>query len=220
MDQTRILIVDDHAIVREGLCRLLASQPDLDVVAEAGDGDEAIRIARDTRLDIVLMDIGMPQVNGIDATRTIKGDSDEPPKVLILTAHEDRNLLRLALAAGADGYLLKNSNKDKLAGAIRDLLSQGVYFEPELDPDGPGSAAGLPGPTEFSNLTKREREIFSLVAQGLKNREISEQLHISIKTVEKHRANLMRKLGLHSVAELVSCALKAGFLMRGGGDVA
>lgn len=210
----RLIVADDHAIVREGLCRVLSTLPALDICAEAANGREALQLALSCRPDIVLMDIGMPDMNGIEATREIKSRAPQV-RILILTAHDDRHLVRLALQAGADGYLLKNADKAMLAAAISQVMATGSYMPPDMVPE---VEEHLPAPEDFETLTRREREIFAMVAAGRKNREISEDLHISVKTVEKHRANLMKKLDLHSVAELVSCALRTGFLIRDAAD--
>lgn len=210
---TSLIIADDHALVREGLIRLLASFDNLVVSAEAGDGYEAVAKALDMRPDIVLMDLGMPELNGIEATKRIKQTAPQI-KILVLTAHEDKHFIDLALKAGADGYLLKNSDKKRLSEALRAVMRDGFYMAPEMLQD-KNVNMDIPSAEDIQRLTKREREIFDLVAQGMKNREISEALCISIKTVEKHRANLMKKLGLHSVAELVSCALRTATIDPG-----
>ncbi len=207
-----LIIADDHALLREGIVRLLSSQDGLMISAEAGDGREAVTKALDLRPDIVLMDIGMPGINGIEATRRIKQAAPQI-KILVLTAHEDRHFVDLALKAGADGYLLKNSDKNRLTEAIHAVMREGVYMAPEMLQDNDVTVG--PSQEDIQQLTRREREIFTLVARGMKNREVSEDLCISIKTVEKHRANLMKKLGLHSVAELVSCALRTSFIEPG-----
>jgi RNA polymerase sigma factor (sigma-70 family) len=205
-----LLIADDHAVVREGLVRLLSSQEGLVIASEAGNGKEAVLKAVEMRPDIVLMDLGMPVVNGIEATRQIK---QEAPwvRILVLTAHEDKHFVDLALKAGADGYLLKNSDKYRLTRAIHAVMNDGVYMAPEMLRDNEVNVDS-PSTEAIDKLTRREREVFNLVARGMKNREISDELCISVKTVEKHRANLMKKLGLHSVAELVSCALRTSFI--------
>lgn len=205
----RIIVADDHAIVREGLCRLLSSEEGVDIVAQAGDGREVLRTIERCTPDIVLMDIGMPEVNGIEATRELKRVHPQV-RVLILTAYEDDNLIRMARRAGADGYVLKSADRGLLLHAIGQVLSTGEHFPEELQADADASMNG----SGVEELTRREREIFKLVVKGLKNKEISEELCISVKTVEKHRANLMKKLGLHSVAELVSYALKTGFMLE------
>ncbi len=209
--RVRLLVADDHAIVREGLCRLLSTQPEFDVCAEAADGREAVARCIEHAPDVVLMDIGMPGMDGIEATARIK-EVCPGVRIMILTAYEDKNLVRLALKAGADGYLLKHADRGRLANAILTLMESGKWFEPDLQ-IGPEDEVDSDEPS-FDALTRREKEILSMVAAGQKNREISEKLCISVKTVEKHRANLMKKLGLHSVAELVSFALKADFLLK------
>lgn len=208
----RLLVADDHAIVRDGLGRLLASQPGVEVCGEAADGAQAVARCLDLDPDIVLMDIGMPGMDGIEATARIKEARPET-RILILTAHEDRNLVRLAMKAGASGYLLKNADRGRLAQAIETLMQDGAFLEPDLCIEA-GDVPCEKADNRFAALTKREREILAMAAEGMRNREIADRLCISVKTVEKHRANLMKKLGLHSVAELVSFALKADFLYK------
>jgi len=207
----RLLVADDHAIVREGLCRLLASQPGFKILGEAGDGREAVAKCMELQPDVVLMDLGMPGMDGIEATARIK-ESYPAVKIMILTAYEDKNLVRLALKAGADGYLLKNADRGRLSEAILALMERGRWFEPDLEIESEDEAGE--DESSFDALTRREKEILSMVAAGQKNKDISEKLCISVKTVEKHRANLMKKLGFHSVAELVSFALKTDFLLK------
>jgi len=207
----RLLVADDHAIVREGLCRLLASHPGFKILGEAGDGREAVSKCLELQPDVALMDLGMPGMDGIEATARIK-ESCPAVKIMILTAYEDKNLVRLALKAGADGYLLKNADRGRLSEAILALMERGRWFEPDLEIE-PDDEAGE-DESSFDALTRREKEILSMVAAGQKNKDISEKLCISVKTVEKHRANLMKKLGFHSVAELVSFALKTDFLLK------
>lgn len=205
----RLLVADDHAIVREGLCRLLATHPEFEIRGEAGDGREAVEKCLEIVPDVVLMDIGMPGMDGIEATARIK-ELCPSVRIMILTAYEDKNLVRLALKAGADGYLLKHADRGRLAEAIRTLMAKGRWFEPDMEiEDGDDEDE-----SHFDALTRREKEILSMVAAGHKNRDISDKLCISVKTVEKHRANLMKKLGFHSVAELVSFALKTDFMLK------
>lgn len=207
----RLLVVDDHAIVREGLCRLLGTLPDFVVCGEAADGREAVARCVELAPDVVLMDIGMPGMDGIEATARIK-EACPTARIMILTAYEDKNLVRLALKAGADGYLLKHTDRDRLAQAILALMEHGSWFEPELGIGGEDVPSGEEG--HFNALTRREREILAMVAAGSKNKDVAESLCISVKTVEKHRANMMKKLGFHSVAELVAFALKTDFRLR------
>lgn len=208
----RLLVADDHAIVRDGLGRLLVSQPGVEVCGEAADGAEAVARCLELAPDIVLMDIAMPGMDGIEATARIK-EARPDTRILILTAHEDRKLVRLAMKAGADGYLLKNADRARLAQAIETLMHDGTVLEPDLCIESGDAPCGKDD-SRFAALTRREREILSMAAEGMRNREIADRLCISVKTVEKHRANLMKKLGLHSVAELVSFALKADFFYK------
>lgn len=207
----RLLVVDDHAIVREGLCRLLGTLPGFAVCGEAADGREAVARCVELAPDVVLMDIGMPGMDGIEATARIK-EACPAARIMILTAYEDKNLVRLALKAGADGYLLKHTDRDRLAQAILTLMEHGSWFEPELGIGEEDVPSG--DDAHFNALTRREREILAMVAAGSKNKDVAEALCISVKTVEKHRANMMKKLGFHSVAELVAFALKTDFRLR------
>lgn len=206
---TRILIVDDHGILRAGLRALLGEEPDLSVVGEAADGAQALRLARALRPDIVLMDIGLPDVDGLEVTRSLL-KAQPGARVLILTMYEDGALLRAALEAGAAGYIIKRAVEGELVSAIRAVLRGDLYVHPALTRtllanDADRAPAGDTGP-----LTPREAEVLRLIAAGHTNREIAEHLVLSVRTVESHRANLMGKLDLHSRAELVQYAATHG----------
>jgi DNA-binding NarL/FixJ family response regulator len=228
----KVLLADDHRIVREGLKSLLAAQPDMQVVAEAADGRQAVQMAKDLAPDVVVMDVAMPQLNGIEATRQIA--SDEPGmKVVALSMHSDRRFVSEALKAGASGYVLKDGAFDELINAIRAVVSDKVYLSPRvagvvvedyvrrLPTRGNGHGNGAPAPGgaaddaaarrgAFDALTPREREVLQLMAEGYATKEVAHRLHVSVKTVETHRRQIMEKLDLHSVAELTKYAIREG----------
>jgi|BarGraNGADG00212_2_1021979.scaffolds.fasta_scaffold00856_3 two-component system response regulator NreC len=216
MSPIRILIVDDHAVVRAGLRMLLSADPELEIAGEAGDGAQALRLARDLAPDVVLMDISMPDMNGIEATRRIKELCPEVA-VLALTMHEDDQYFFEMLAAGASGYVPKRAAPDDLISAIRAVKNGGMFLFPSLArllvsdylqrSEHEGSA-GRP----FDALTDREREVLVRIAQGLSNQQIANELVISIKTVNRHRENIMAKLNLHSRVELVHYAIEKGLI--------
>lgn len=209
---TRLLLVDDHAVVREGLRAVLALEPDLTVVGEASDGRNALDLVRQLRPDVVVMDIGMGSLNGIDTTRQLVRDNPLA-KVVVLSMHADESFVLAALDAGAAAYVVKAAASEELVRAIRAVASDRRY----LCTDVAGivmnlcvSGSTAPAATAFSLLTDREREVLQLVAEGHTSPEIGAALHISDKTVETHRHNLMEKLDLHSVAELTKCAVRNG----------
>jgi len=209
----RILIVDDHAIVRAGIRALLQLYPDFEVVGEAADGHEAILQTRRLQPDIVLMDIGMPGMDGLAATREIVRVAPRT-RVLILSQHENREYVMPALRAGASGYVLKRAPDETLIRAIRAVYAGETYMDPRLTDllveEVRRSAEGPTDPLE--TLSEREREILVLLAQGKSYQEIAQTLFISVKTVDFHRANLMRKLGLKNRAELVQFAMRRGLI--------
>jgi len=213
----RILIAEDHTILREGLRSLLEGSGDFEVVGEASDGREAIRRCQDLDPDALLMDLSMPRMNGLDAIREIKKRSAET-KVIVLTVHKTEEYILSALQAGADAYVLKDASKAELLMAVTTALEGKRYLSPDVsDKVINGYLEGrrsLKGKTSWDSLTQREKEILKLVAEGYKNREIANYLCISLKTVEKHRANLMRKLDLHNSAALVALAIEKGLIAR------
>ena len=203
---TRILIADDHAIVREGLRRLLEAQPNCEVVAEAPDGKEAIAKAIETRPDIAILDYSLPLINGVEVTRQIRSQLPRT-EVLIFTMHDNEMLFDALLRAGARGYVLKSDAKRHLLDAIESLAMHRPFFSSQV------SEALLNSfRTRRHNpswvLTAREREIVQLIADGHSNRDVATKLSISLKTVETHRASLMRKLNLSSSATLVRYAVR------------
>jgi len=213
----RIIIAEDHTILREGLRSLLSSDPDLEIVGEAQDGQEAIRCVEKLRPNLVLMDLSMPRMNGLDAIKEIKKRSTDT-KILVLTVHKNEEYIVATLQAGADGYALKDSTHAELGIAIKNVLSGNHYISPGI------SGRVIEGYLEgrkplkpmspFETLTLRERGILKMIAEGYKNKEIADYLCISVKTVEKHRANLMQKLDLHSVSALTTFAMEKGLVTK------
>ena len=209
----RILIADDHGVIRAGLSALLEDIPDIVVVGEACDGCEVLAKAMLLKPDIVLMDLSMPNIGGIEATRELV--LKEPgTRILILTVHEDEGLLKEAIRAGAAGYVVKRAGQEDLIHAIRVVARGDLYVHPAMTRalfSEPSSAAS-PKMYEVETLTSREIDVLRLLAKGCTNRQIAEQLNLSPRTVEGHRANLAGKLGLHSRVELVEYAEKHGLL--------
>jgi two-component system, NarL family, response regulator NreC len=215
MARIRVLLADDHAVLRAGLQMLINAQADLEVVGEASTGEEAVRQARATKPDVVLMDITMPGAGGIEATGRIVRDCPGV-RVLVLTMHDDAAYLRSVLAAGASGYVLKRSADTELLSAIRLTHRGETYLESSLAgvvvQEALGRKARQSEAAPGEALSDREREVLRLVAQGHTNQHIADHLSLSVKTVETYRARLMTKLGLKTRAELVRYALSAGLL--------
>jgi len=210
-----VLIVDDHTILRAGLRMLLNAHPDIAVVGEASDGKQAIGAAQRLQPDVILMDIAMPECNGIEATRQIKRLMPDT-RVLVLTMHENEEYLFQVLRAGASGYILKEAADTELVTAIRVVSSGRFYLSPSAQSLMVGDYLQRVRAGEerdsYSALTEREREILKLVAEGYTNNQIAERLTISPKTVDTHRTHIMDKLNLHSRAELVKYAMRRGLL--------
>jgi DNA-binding NarL/FixJ family response regulator len=208
----RILLVDDHAIIRQGLCALLEKQPDIEVVGAAGDGRKAIELVRELTPDIVIMDITMPNLNGIDATRKITGQPGSA-KVIALSIHSSRRFVTEMLRAGASGYILKECLFNELVEAIRTVSNGGIYLSPRITGVVVDDYVKRLSPeyrSEGPALTTREREVLQLMAEGKNTKQIALQLYVSSKTVESNRRNIMDKLGIHSVAELTKYAVREG----------
>jgi two-component system response regulator NreC len=204
---TRILIADDHGVLRAGLRALLNADKDLHVVDEAADGDAALRLARVHRPDVIVLDMSMPGPGGVEVVRRLR-DSVPKARVLVLTVHEDPGLLREVLRAGAAGYVVKRAVESELLNAIHAVSRGEIYVHPSMTrallPDQPHpSAAGRDG---AAALSPREIDVLKRIARGYTNRQIADELHLSVRTVETHRANLMGKLGLESRVELVRWA--------------
>lgn len=217
MNKITILIADDHALIRTGIATLLQSNPEFVVVGEATDGSEAVEMVGRIHPDVALIDLAMPKMNGIEATRQIRERYPET-KVLVLTMHENDEYIYQILKSGAGGYVLKDSSREELCNAIRAVAKGEKFFSSRVSeimvesfvkrreslPD-EHSSAEIP-------LTKREKEILSLVAEGLTNQQIADKLFISPRTVDTHRTNIMQKLDLHDVASLVRYAIKHGLV--------
>jgi DNA-binding NarL/FixJ family response regulator len=209
---TRVLLVDDHELVRQGISAMLASSGDITIVGNARSGREAIEVARKELPDIVLMDVRMPDMDGLEATRKIK---EERPRtaVIMLTMHDNPTYLRDAVRAGAAGYLLKDVSKDELVDAVRQVATGGAFIESqmlkgmlsEMKPTGQATPAA-------KNLTKREREILSLVAEGMSNREIAEKLVLSPETVKSHVAAILEKLNVSDRTQAAIYAVRNGLV--------
>ena len=214
-DQIRLLLADDHAVVRSGLRMLLEAQPDMTIIGEAETGQEAIRRVAELSPDVVLMDIEMPGMNGIEATRRIKANAPASA-VLALTMYEDDQYFFEMLRAGASGYVPKRAAPDELVSAIRAVSRGEVYLYPSLagrlvqDYLRRGPAGEGEPPSD--ELTPREHEVLTLIAEGFSNNEIADRLVISAKTVDRHRENIMRKLNLHNRVDLVKYALRKGLI--------
>ncbi|MGA3281220.1 MAG: response regulator transcription factor [Smithella sp.] len=216
-EKKRIVIAEDHTILREGLKALLSLNTELVVVGEAQDGREAVRIASELKPDLVLMDLSMPRMNGIEAIKEIKKQHPEI-KIIVFTVYKTEEYVLASLQAGADGYILKEANYAEFLIAIKNVLMGKHYLSPEIS--GKVIEGYLKGQqdhaplTVWDTLTSREREILKLVGEGYKNREIADDLCISMKTVEKHRENLMKKLDLHTASALTSYAIEKGLVTK------
>lgn len=215
MARIRVLVVDDHTVVRAGIRLLLESETDIKVVGEAKDGQEAVDKVQQLAPDVVLMDLAMAGMSGLEATRRMTRQWPDV-RVLVLTMHDNDEYFFQALKAGASGYLLKESSPDELVAALRAVHEGGVFIYPSLASrllddylrrvDAGEETKGL------SELTTREQEILRLIAEGKTGREIARALHVSPKTVDRHRANMMRKLDLHNRAELIRYAIRKGLI--------
>jgi len=208
----RVLIVDDHAIVREGVRMILSAHPDIQVVGEAGSGEQAVAMAQTLHPNVVVMDISMPGMNGIEATQQIRQRTSDV-NVLALTMHEDDHYVFQLLKAGAAGYVLKRAAATDLVDAVRASHRGEAFLYPSVVTDylrrvEQGEASRKP----YDGLTGREREVLALIAEGHTNQEIAGRLFISIKTVQTHRAHIFEKLGLHDRTELVRYAIRVGLI--------
>jgi DNA-binding NarL/FixJ family response regulator len=209
----RILIADDHAVVRAGLRALLAAEPEFVVAGEAENGQTALQLAEQLQPDVTILDISMPLMNGIEVTKAIKAKLSQT-RVLILTFHEDESLLRQAIQCGASGYIVKRAVESELVSAIRAVMADHFYVHPAMTRAllGDAPAAGKPEQKQAETLSARELEVLKLIAQGFTNRQIAEQLHLGTRTVEGHRASLMSKLGLSSPIQIARYAMENGLI--------
>ncbi len=206
----KVLLVDDHKIVREGLRALLEEESDIEVVGEAGDGREAIDLVSERRPEVVVMDISMPGMDGVEATRRIR-KMNPRVKVVALSIHAEKQFVAGMLRAGASGYLVKTEAAGDLVEAIRTVLAGGQYVSPQLvDPNVENYMQQLIDEGEQPILTPREREVLRLIAEGKTNRQIADELYVSEKTVGNHRQHIMDKLDLHNTADLTRYAIKEG----------
>lgn len=214
MSVLRILIADDHEVARKGIRSLLEGHPGWEVCAEAGDGREAVEYANNLKPDVLLLDIGMPNLNGLDAARRILAVTPEAC-ILVLTVHDSEQVVREVLAAGARGFLLKSDAGRDLVAAVEALQDRRTFFTPKV------AQMIVNGHLDSNNqveqprqpiLTPREREVIQLVAEGKSTKEIAAALNLSVKTAETHRANLMRKLNLHSIADVTVYAVRNGIV--------
>jgi DNA-binding NarL/FixJ family response regulator len=215
MPKLRVLLADDHAVVREGLKVLINTQPDMEVVGEAADGVAALAAARSLRPDILVVDVSMPEMTGAQATQALKAERPEV-KVLALSVHQDQSYLRSLLEAGASGYILKRAAAHELVHAIRTVASGGTYLDPILAGKVIGryvrtGGRSLPDRPEAA-LSEREEQVLRLVAQGFSNKEIAARLEVGIKSVESYKARASLKLGFTGRADIVSYALQKGWL--------
>jgi two-component system response regulator NreC len=211
MEKLRVLLVDDHTVVRQGLRRILASDEQIEVVGEAGDGRTAVELAQRMQPHVVVMDVALPELNGIEATRQLTKRAPSV-RVLMLTMHADDVYVRQSLKAGARGYLLKDSEDLDLVKAVKAVGAGGSFFSPAVSSVVLSGYLGEHPMTEpddpLGRLTDREREVLQLIAEGKTNKEIAVALSLSVNTVETHRKHLMEKLDLHNTAELVRFAVR------------
>lgn len=213
MTRIRVLVADDHAIVRDGICSLLGHRKDIEVVGQAADGQQAIEQAAVLLPDVVLMDISMPVMNGLEATQELR-KSLPGIRILVLSQYESKEYVIPLLRAGAAGYIAKRARANELAYAIRAVYFEGAFLPPNIARavvDGTAAVAE----TETTNhpvLTEREIQVVRLVADGLSSREIAERLCLSVRTVDTHRSNILEKIGAHSIAELIKYAIREGIV--------
>jgi two-component system response regulator NreC len=212
MAKIRVLLADDHMLFRQGIRTLLSAEPDIEVAGEAGNASDAVNLSRQMRPDVVLMDIGMAGMSSFEATRQIRKERPDT-RVVFLSMYDDEDYLAECVDIGANGYILKESPAEQLVTAIREVNRGGSYLSPRLltklvDDLRSQGASGVPRQARFGSLTKREREILKLLAEGLSVKEIAASFDLSVKTIEAHKFNLMRKLDIHNKAQLVQYAIQ------------
>ncbi len=200
-----VLLVDDHGLVRRGFRRMLEDETDMEVVGEAGDGEEAVKLAKQLKPQVVVMDCALPKMNGLDATRQVLAESPETA-VLMLSMHAESTWVRQAIEAGAKGYILKNAMNLELGPAVRRVAGGETVFDPQV-----AQSEILKG-ERSSGLTPRELEVLQMIVDGKSNKEIATSLDLSANTVAVHRANIMNALGIHKTAELVVYAIRSGLV--------
>ncbi|MGA7218124.1 MAG: response regulator transcription factor [Candidatus Sulfotelmatobacter sp.] len=204
-EKITVLLVDDHSLVRRGFRRMLEDEADMQVLGEAGDGEEAIKLARELHPQVVIMDCALPKINGLEATRQILKEQPETA-VLMLSMHSESTWVRQAIDAGAKGYILKNAINLELGAAVRRLASGETVFDPQVER--PSTLKG----ERNAGLTPRELEVLQMIVDGKSNKEIALALDLSANTVAVHRANIMNALGIHKTAELVVYAIRSGLV--------
>jgi len=221
MVKIKIVLAEDHTILREGVRALLSAEPDLEIIGEVEDGQDALRMANQLSPDLMLMDLSMPRSNGTEAIAAIKRRNPDI-RIIALTVHKTEEYIRAALDAGASGYVLKDDSHQDLLQAIRNVLRGRIYLSPGITDrvvngylDQRSGQPDASAPRSWDLLTPRERQIIKLIAEGNKNRTIAEYLSVSTKTVEKHRSNLMHKLNLHSASALTAYAFEHGLIDTG-----
>ena len=207
MEQIKILLVDDHQVITDGLKSLLSQEPGMRISSTASNGKEALDVIKILSIDLILMDIDMPVMNGIDATRAIK-EMGNPPKVIILSMHSEKGMIEELIKMGVDGYLLKNSGKDEIITAIRKVMAGKKYFTSDITLSLLNNKTEVSADLPNDKLTTREIEILKLITDGFTNKEIGEQLYISHRTVDTHRTNMMRKIDVNNLAGLINYAIK------------
>lgn len=221
MSKIRVLLADDHTLFRQGIKNLLAAEPDMEAVGEAANGGEAITKAAELHPDVVLMDIGMPGTSCFEATRQIKKDRPET-KVLFLTMYEDEDYLVEGMEVGGSGYVLKDSPAAQLLAAIREIHRGGSYLSPkmlaQLVDDFRSRVKSEERSPRLATLTPREKEVLKMLAEGRSVKEVATELNLSVKTVEAHKFNLMRKLDIHNKAQLVQYAIQKKIIKLSGMD--
>ena len=211
--KTTVLIADDHQLLREALRPVIESSGEFEVIAEAADGREAVELATELKPDLVLMDIWLPKLSGIEATRHVKHALPET-RVLIMSQHDTSNYIEAALREGASGYMVKTTSANEMLAALRAASEGKCYLSPDIAlrvVDAFARPSGEPS-LAYSTLTGREREVLQLIAEGLSSKEVAQQLGISLRTVEAHRASVMDKLEIHKVAGLVRFAIREGLI--------
>jgi DNA-binding NarL/FixJ family response regulator len=214
MSPYRIILADDHVLFRKGIMSILEKNKDFVVVGEAGDGLELLELLKNVTADMVILDISMPHLRGIEATEEIKMISKDV-KILILSMHKDKEYVRSAISAGAEGYLIKEDADTELFRAIEKIRQEGRYLSPLLLEELTGKLFEMDKKGQLihddEQLTTREREVLKLIAEGLSNKDIADRLFVSVRTIEHHRAHMMRKLDIKSTASLVKYAIRKGF---------